>query len=261
MGILNITPDSFSDGGELPTVQTAVAKAKQMVAEGARIIDIGGESTRPGAAEVSVEEEITRTAPVITALKDALPDDILLSIDTRKALVAEAAIDAGAHIVNDVSGLTFDPDMTGICANSKVGIVIMHMQGTPQTMQDAPSYEDVINEVRAFFEAQLSQCLAAGISSERLVFDPGIGFGKSNTHNLSLLKNIATIAPANRPILLGISRKSLIPKTLGKREIPDRLPATIAMTALARRAGVPLHRVHDVRANHDAIRMVEAIGG
>ncbi len=259
MGILNVTPDSFSDGGELPTIEIAVARAQEMVAEGARIIDIGGESTRPGAKEVSIDEEIARTTPVIAALKQALPADIALSIDTRKAAVAEAAIDAGAHIVNDVSGFTFDPEMLKLCACSSVGIVLMHMQGTPETMQNAPSYSDVLDEVRTFFATQLATCQTAGIAADRIVFDPGIGFGKSNAHNLALLKDIATLAPAGRPILLGVSRKSFIAKTLGDRSIPQRLAATVAITALARHAGIPLHRVHDVRENHDAIRMTEAI--
>lgn len=259
MGILNVTPDSFSDGGQLPTIDSAIDRALQMVAEGARIIDIGGESSRPGAAEVPIAEEISRTAPVISALKSALPAEVALSIDTRKATVAEAAIKAGAHIVNDISGFTYDPAMIQICARSSVGIVLMHMQGTPETMQNAPSYNDVLAEVRTFFTTQLAACQSAGIEAERIVFDPGIGFGKSNAHNLALLKNLAAIAPAGRPILLGVSRKSFIAKTLGDRSIPDRLAATVAITALARRAGISLHRAHDVRQNHDAIRMTEAI--
>lgn len=259
MGILNLTPDSFSDGGQLPTIDSAITKARQMVAEGARIIDIGGESTRPGAAEVPIAEEIGRTTPVIAALKDALPAEISLSIDTRKAAVAEAAINAGAHIVNDVSGFTHDPAMIHLCAGSTAGIVLMHMRGTPETMQDAPSYNDVLAEVRTFFATQLAACQSAGIAAERIVFDPGIGFGKTHAHNLTLLKDIATLAPAGRPILLGVSRKSFIARTLGERSIPGRLAATVAITALARRAGIPLHRVHDVQQNHDALRMTEAI--
>lgn len=258
MGILNVTPDSFSDGGRFDQVSRALQHAREMISQGAAIIDIGGESTRPGAAEVAAEEEMGRTVPVIAALRKDW--DGLISIDTKKATVAAAALAAGADIVNDVSGLTADAEMISVCAGSNCGVVVMHMQGTPKNMQNAPVYADVIGEIRAFFEERLVNLVEAGINQERICFDPGIGFGKTLDHNLALLGGLAELAPAGRPLLLGVSRKSLLGKLCGGAEPAERDAATIAVTALARQHGVMLHRVHEVKGNLDALRVAEAMG-
>jgi len=257
MGILNVTPDSFSDGGRHAGVAAALEHARRMIAEGAAIIDIGGESTRPGAAAVPAAEEITRTLPVVAALRAEWSG--LISIDTMKAEVAAAALAAGADIVNDVSGLTVDPAMAGVCAASGCGVVVMHMQGDPRTMQLAPRYDDVVAVVRAFFEERLAVLGAAGIDPEALCFDPGIGFGKTLEHNLALLRALPALAPGGRPLLLGVSRKSFIGKVLDSVDLADRAWPTVALTARARDAGVMLHRVHDVKPNLEALRMTEAI--
>ncbi len=259
MGILNVTPDSFSDGGEHFGVGSALGHARRMIAEGAELIDIGGESTRPGAIPVSAEEEIARTVPVIAALRAEW--DGLISIDTSKAAVASAALAAGADIVNDVSGLLADPEMAGVCAASGCGVVVMHMQGSPQTMQAAPSYSDVVAEVMAFFTERLATLAAAGIDPAALCFDPGIGFGKNPAHNLALLRALDQIPVGGRPLLLGVSRKSFIGKILGTDDLDAREWPTIAITASAREKGVMLHRVHSVRPNVEALRMTEAILG
>jgi dihydropteroate synthase len=229
-----------------------------MLDAGARIIDIGGESTRPGAESVPREEEESRVLPVIKALVAARPD-ALVSIDTSKAAVAEAACRAGAAIINDVTGLNGDAGMAEIVARTGAGIVIMHMQGTPRSMQRAPSYRDVVAEVRGFFEERFRAAVAAGIAPEAIVFDPGIGFGKTPDHNLALIRNLDRLVVANRPLLLGVSRKSFIGKIIGREEMADRIGPTAVVTAYARRLGVRLHRVHDVRINLDALRMVEVL--
>lgn len=257
MGILNVTPDSFSDGGEHFEIKTALDHARRMIAEGAAIIDIGGESTRPGALAVPVDKEISRTAPVVAALRAEW--DGLISIDTSKAAVAEAAISAGADIVNDVSGLTADPEMAGICARSGCGVVVMHMQGTPRSMQVAPHYSDVVAEVRDFFTERLRMLSAAGIDPAALCFDPGIGFGKTLAHNLALLRGLEEISLTGRPLLLGVSRKSFIGKILGTDDPHAREWPTVAITASTREKRVMLHRVHSVRPNVEALRMTEAI--
>lgn len=259
MGILNVTPDSFSDGGRHGNIEAAMDHARRMIAEGAALIDIGGESTRPGAAPVSTGEEITRTVPVVEALRAEW--DGLISIDTSKAEVAEAALAAGADIVNDVSGLRADLRMAEVCAGSGCGVVVMHMQGEPRTMQIAPVYGDVVDEVRRFFEERMKLLVEAGIDPAAMCFDPGIGFGKSLEHNLSLLRALANLAPADRPILLGVSRKSFIAKILGDNDLALRDWPTVAITSQARERGVMLHRVHAVRANVEALRMTEAILG
>ncbi|RYD18268.1 MAG: dihydropteroate synthase [Verrucomicrobiaceae bacterium] len=259
MGILNVTPDSFSDGGDHLGTETALVHARRMISEGAGLIDIGGESTRPGSAPVPAEEEISRTAPVIAGLRKEW--DGLISIDTSKAAVAAAALEAGADVVNDVSGLQADPEMTGVCARSGCGVVVMHMQGTPRTMQSAPVYADVVREVREFFEERLRTLTAVGIEEQALCFDPGIGFGKNLEHNLALLRALDRISAGARPILLGISRKSFIGKILGTEDLSAREWPTIAITANAREKGVMLHRVHAVRPNVEALRMTEAILG
>lgn len=257
MGILNVTPDSFSDGGAHFSADTALSHARSMIAEGAELIDVGGESTRPGALAVSTGEEIARTAPVIAALRAEWPG--LISIDTSKAAVAEAALAAGADIVNDVSGLRADPRMLEVCARSACGVVVMHMQGNPETMQRAPSYSDVIGEVREFFLERYRTLTEAGIDARALCFDPGIGFGKTLDHNLTLLRDLGALMVHERPLLLGFSRKSMIGMVLGSDALEARDWPTVAITANAREKGVMLHRVHQVRRNSEALRMTEAI--
>lgn len=258
MGILNVTPDSFSDGGENLMIETAVERSRQMVDEGALIIDIGGESTRPGAVVVSVDEEIKRVVPVITKLRELAEfDQTYISVDTSKAAVAEAAIEAEADIVNDVTGCMADEQMIPLVARTGVGVVVMHMQGTPETMQNSPRYEDVLAEVQSFFSERLQRLIEAGVTKECVCFDPGIGFGKTDAHNLSLLANIGEITVADRPIMLGVSRKSMFGRLLGVNDPQERDAATISMTALARSEGCMLHRVHEVKGNHDALRMTE----
>lgn len=259
MGILNVTPDSFSDGGRHFDVETALTHARRMIAEGAAMIDIGGESTRPGAQPVSAVDEIARTVPVVAALRAEW--DGLISIDTSKAAVAEAALAAGADIVNDVSGLQADPRMPEVCAASGCGVVIMHMQGEPRTMQTAPHYTDVVAEVREFFHERMMALTHASIHPGALCFDPGIGFGKTLDHNLALLRALNTFSPPECPLLLGVSRKSFIGKLLGSDDLTLRDWPTVAITAQAREKGVMLHRVHAVRANVEALRMTEAILG
>lgn len=228
-----------------------------MIAQGAEIIDIGGESTRPGSLSVSVDEEISRTVPVIAALREEW--DGLISIDTMKADVAAAAIAAGADIVNDVSGLRADAAMPCVCSASGCGVVVMHMQGEPRTMQKAPYYENVVSEVREFFVERLCSLFSAGIHPEALCFDPGIGFGKTLEHNLALLKELESLGPPGRPLLLGVSRKSFIGRLLEEDDLSLRDWSTVAITARARDQGVMLHRVHEVRPNLEALRMIEAI--
>ena len=255
MGILNTTPDSFSDGGNFDSHETALSHAREMIAHGTTIIDIGGESSRPGAAPVTAEEEISRTAPIIRAIRAEW--DGLISIDTTKATVAREALAAGADIVNDISGLTADPEMPALCAASSCAVVVMHMQGTPGNMQDAPTYTDVSAEIRTYFQERLATLTAAGIHPTRICFDPGIGFGKTFAHNLTLLRDLPTLAPAGHPLLLGISRKSFLSKISDSPTPADRDAPTIALTTLARQQGIMLHRVHDTQGNIRALRAAE----
>ena len=257
MGILNVTPDSFSDGGHFETVASALERARAMISEGAEIVDIGGESTRPGAAPVSENEEMSRTIPVVEAVRNEWQG--LISIDTTKAAVARAALLAGADIVNDISGLRADAAMVEVCRGSKCGIVVMHMQGEPRTMQESPSYRDVVVEVRHYFEERFRALTAAGIEADRLCFDPGIGFGKTLEHNLSLLRDLDQLVVGQRPLLIGLSRKSFIGKVLGDDSPSLREWPTVALTAATRRKGALVHRVHAVRENRDALRMAEAV--
>ncbi len=259
MGILNVTPDSFSDGGRHADPAAALEHARGLISQGADIIDIGGESTRPGAQPVSADEETARTVPVIAALRGEW--DGLISIDTMKSAVAAAALDAGADIVNDVSGLRADPAMSALCAAAGCGVVVMHMKGEPRTMQIAPHYHDVVAEVCGFFHERLEALAASGIDEAAICYDPGIGFGKTLNHNLALLRALGGLAPENRPLLLGVSRKSFIGKLLGNDGFHQRDWPTVALTARAREQGVMLHRVHDVPPNVQALRMVEAIVG
>lgn len=256
MGILNVTPDSFSDGGRFTAVDSAMKQARRMIAQGATIIDVGGESTRPGAEAVSASEEMKRTRPVVEALRGEW--DGWISIDTTKASVAQAALDAGADIVNDISGLR-DPDMIAVCAQANCAVCVMHMQGSPRTMQKNPTYRDVVIEVRAFFEERLDTLSNQGIAADCLCFDPGIGFGKRLEHNLALLRALKDLSPACRPLLLGISRKSFIGMLLGGSDMELRDWPTVALTAHTRQQGVMLHRVHEVEPNLQALRMVEAV--
>lgn len=258
MGILNVTPDSFSDGGRHEAVEAALGHARRMIGEGAEIIDIGGESTRPGAAQIPDEVEIARTRPVVAALRAEW--DGLISIDTSKPAVAAAALTAGADIVNDVNGLRAG-GMAEVCAAHRCGVVLMHMQGDPRTMQVAPHYADVVTEVQDFFTGRMEELMAAGVERESIALDPGIGFGKTLEHNLDLLRAVPAFAARGRPVLLGISRKSFIGKILGSPRMSDRAWPTVALTARTREAGAMIHRVHEVAPNVQALRMIEAILG
>jgi len=258
MGILNVTPDSFSDGGSYIEPEIAVQHAREMIEAGAKIIDVGGESTRPGAAEVSVEEEARRVLPVIGALREHCPDCVI-SVDTSKAAVAFEACQAGASIVNDVTALRGDAEMAAVVADCGAGLVLMHMQGTPRTMQKAPVYGDVVEEVVDFLDGQRELALAEGVGDEAIVFDPGIGFGKSEEHNWQLLNRVGEFDALLRPLLLGVSRKGFIGAALDRPEAAGRAVGTAALTALLRARGVRLHRVHDVQENVDALRIAESL--
>ena len=258
MGILNATPDSFSDGGKHSQGDAALGRALEMVEQGAGIIDIGGESTRPGAAEVSVKEEMNRTIPLIKSLRNET--DVLISIDTSKSIVAAAAIEAGADIVNDVTGLR-DEEMIPLCAESGVGICIMHMLGEPRTMQKNPSYENeggVVAAVKSFFKERLATLTSQGIDPDCICFDPGIGFGKTLEHNLELLRHLSELQE-DRPILLGVSRKSFIGVLTDEDDPKKRDTVTAAITAMTYRSGIKLHRVHDVVTNVHALRLAQAL--
>ncbi len=257
MGVVNVTPDSFSDGGQFFAPEAAITHGLEMAAEGAAILDIGGESTRPGAEPVDAAEQIRRVVPVIRGL--AAKCDAVLSVDTTLAAVAEAALAAGAHVVNDISGLRADPAMPAVARRWDAGVVIMHMQGEPRTMQKAPKYDDVVAEVAAFFAERWDFCRASGIADDRVVFDPGIGFGKTLGHNLALLRHLDRLAPDGRPLMLGVSRKSFIGKIVGSTALEDRFWSTVALTSLGRERGCRIFRVHDVRPNVEAMKMTQAI--
>jgi dihydropteroate synthase len=256
MGIVNVTPDSFSDGGLYLDAERAVEHGRALATEGAEIVDVGGESTRPGAAEVAAAREVARTEPVVAGLGEA---GIAVSIDTSKSAVAEAALDAGARMVNDVTALRADPELAQLCAERGCELVLMHMQGTPRTMQENPTYDDVIDDVRSFLVERASAAVAAGVAEERIWIDPGIGFGKTLGHNLELLRRLGELRDVGRPILVGTSRKSFIGKITG-REVSDRLGGTIATGVLALRAGAEMLRVHDVREMREAALVAETIG-
>ncbi len=258
MGILNVTPDSFSDGGRFLARDAALDQARAMVREGADILDVGGESTRPGAESVGVDEEMRRVIPVIEAIVKEFPETAV-SVDTSKAPVAEAAVAAGAQIINDVTGLTGDSGMVRVAAESKAGLVLMHMQGEPRTMQAAPAYEDPVAEVRAFLECQGRLAMEGGVEQCRLAFDPGIGFGKALSHNLQILHRLDAFQLWDCPVLLGASRKSFIARVLGVEEMEARYWPTVALTAYAVEQGVRIVRVHDVLPNRQAARMIEAV--
>ncbi|SMY08660.1 dihydropteroate synthase [Flavimaricola marinus] len=257
MGILNVTPDSFSDGGTLDGVMAAVERARRM-AQSADILDIGGESTRPGAAFVPVSEEIRRTVPVIRAIREA-GITTPISIDTRKAAVADAALQAGADIVNDVSGLLFDPEMAACVAQAGAPVCIMHAKGTPETMQNKPHYDDVLAEVIDHLGAQIEAALSAGIAKDRIITDPGIGFGKTLQHNVTLLRGLAELHDLGCPILLGASRKGFI-GTIGGAEVPsERSPGSVAVALHGVSQGVQILRVHDTADTKQALSLYMAI--
>ena len=257
MGILNVTPDSFSDGGLFSAPDAALAQARQMMADGADILDIGGESTRPGAVTVNVGDEIARTAPVIAALmaQPCAP----ISIDTRKAGVARAALDAGALIINDVAAMTFDGNMAQVAAQSHAPICLMHAQGDPETMQDEPRYEDVTLDVYDFLEARVQHAEEAGISRSNIIVDPGIGFGKTQAHNLELLKNLSIFHGLGCPILLGASRKRFIGTIGNAPEARDRMAGSIAVALHGLRQGVQILRVHDIDSTRQAMSLHLAV--
>lgn len=252
MGIVNVTPDSFSDGGEWFDQDAAVRHGLELVGAGAAILDIGGESTRPGAEAVSAAEELRRVVPVIRRLAEAAPGTVL-SVDTTKASVAAAAIDAGATYVNDVSALRHDPEMPALVAERGVRCCLMHMQGEPRTMQRAPSYGDVVADVRAHLEQRIAVAVDAGIAIDRIDVDPGIGFGKTQDHNVELLRRLDEIVAVGPRVVIGTSRKSFLGRLTGRDDPRQRLAGTIATNVLALAAGVQVFRVHDVGAVHDAL--------
>jgi len=255
MGILNVTPDSFSDGGLFLSADKAVDHVAIMINEGADIIDVGGESTRPGATPVTTDEENERVIPIIEAVSQRF--DVLISIDTSKAEVMEAAVNAGAGMVNDVRALS-EKNSLQVLAEMSVPVCLMHMQGQPGTMQDKPAYEDVLAEVREFLAERIEICVAAGIDKNRLILDPGFGFGKTQQQNFSLLNGLESLSIDGLPILAGLSRKSLIGQTLGL-PVDERVYASIALALLAVKNGASIIRVHDVKATCEAIRMFEAV--
>jgi len=256
MGIINVTPDSFSDGGLYFNKEKAVDRGLELAEEGADIIDIGGESTRPGSDFISTEEELMRTVPVISALRKKT--DVLISVDTTKSEVAEAALGEGADIINDISSFRFDPKMLSLAAQKDIPVILMHMKGTPKNMQLNPFYEDLLAEIRGFLEERIATAQAYGIKKEKIIIDPGIGFGKSLKDNLTLIKSLKFLEPIDRPILIGISRKSFIGKILS---LPpqERTEGTIASAVLSIINGAHILRVHDVEAVKRAVLITEAI--
>lgn len=255
MGVLNVTPDSFSDGGEFFSTAAALERARRMVEEGASVIDIGGESTRPGAQPVALDEELRRVLPVIEALHQALP--VPVSIDTRKPQVMRAAVAAGAGLINDVNALRAEGAVAA-AAELGVPVCLMHMQGEPDTMQQAPHYTDVVGEVTGFLLERASACEAAGVARERILLDPGFGFGKTAGHNLQLLRRLDRLTALGYPVLVGLSRKSLIGQILGL-PVDKRLYPGVALAVLAVWQGAAIVRSHDVRATREAIRMCRAV--
>ena len=256
MGILNVTPDSFSDGGAFLDTERAVERGVAMAQNGAGLIDVGGESTRPGAAPVPVEEELRRVVPVIRRLAQRL--SIPIAVDTSKAAVAEAALDAGASVVNDVTALRGDARMAGIVARSRATVILMHMRGTPLTMQRRPRYTDVVSEVAQFLRGAARQAEASGIAHSRILIDPGLGFGKMPAHNLSLMRHLDRFATLGYPVVVGPSRKSFIGTALGA-DVDDRLAGTLACVAYAERLAAHVVRVHDVKEALQLVRMLAAI--
>jgi dihydropteroate synthase len=258
MGIVNVTPDSFSDGGKFFDSDQAVEQALRLFADGADILDIGGESTRPYSDKVAIDEELRRVVPVLEGLRGRIA--VPISIDTSKAKIAEAALDLGTEIINDVTGLTGDPEMLALAVTSKAGICAMHMQGTPQTMQDAPHYEDVVSEIGEYLAERKAALLAAGVEPERICLDPGIGFGKTHQHNLTMMANCWRFHELGCPLLVGHSRKGFLAKVIDDSE-RDRTAATAGSAISLAMQGVQVIRVHDVRAVKDALLAFAATGG
>ena len=257
MGVLNVTPDSFSDSGEFFAVDRAVEQGLRMAMEGAHIIDVGGESTRPGAEPVTPEEELRRVIPVIEQLRGK--SEVIISIDTSKAEVARAAVRAGAAIVNDVTGGRGDEEMMPLIAEIKSAFIVMHMQGDPLTMQIAPQYTNVVSEISDFFRQQYERAIVYNIDPMAIAFDPGIGFGKTLEHNLELLAQLERLRACDRPIVIGVSRKSFLGKLINSAQISDRLAPAVALTSLLRARGADVLRVHDVKENVNALKVTEAI--
>jgi dihydropteroate synthase len=256
MGILNVTPDSFSDGGRFYSLDTALAQARQMVEEGADIVDVGGESTRPGAASVSESQELDRIIPVIRSISSELP--VIVSVDTSKGPVMREAVAAGAGLVNDVMALRA-PGALEAAQDSGVPVCLMHMQGEPRTMQRSPHYRDVVQEVRDFLMGRVAACEAAGIARDRLLLDPGFGFGKTLEHNLSLLNHLGSLADTDIPLLVGISRKSMIGAILGEERVERRLHGSLAAAVMAVERGAAIVRVHDVKPTVEALKVATAV--
>ena len=255
MGILNLTPDSFSDGGKYMQLEHALAQVERMIADGASIIDIGGESTRPGAAEVSEADELARVIPVLIAIKQRF--NILVSIDTSKAAVMNAAITAGADMINGVAALQNEGCLAAV-AQSNIPLCLMHMQGLPRTMQNNPSYQHVINDIVTFFQQRIEACLSAGIARERIILDPGFGFGKTLAQNYHLLANLSAFSQLKLPLLIGVSRKSMIGNLLN-RDVKQRLAGSLSAAIIAAQQGANIIRVHDVAATVDALTVLQAV--
>ena len=257
MGILNVTPDSFSDGGQYFDSALAVKRAQEMVEEGADIIDVGGESTRPGSEPVPLEEEISRTIPVIEALAKDIK--VPISIDTYKAGVAKRAMDAGASIVNDISGLRFDPEMPKVVSQYKVPVIIMHIKGTPKNMQANPVYEALIPEIMDYLRESIRLAVESGIAEDKIIIDPGIGFGKTFDHNLEIIKNLREFTLLEKPLLAGVSRKAFIGKILGDAPASERLEGTAAAVAISILNGANIIRVHDVKEMKKVALVADAV--
>lgn len=258
MGIINATPDSFFEGSRVATIETALERAKRMIAEGADILDIGGESTRPGCDPVSEEEEINRVVPVIREIRK-INSEILISVDTYRAKTAKEAIEAGADIVNDISAMTFDDNMADVVKEYNVPVILMHIKGSPKNMQKDPHYDDVLAEVMEFFKERINYGLSKGISRDKFILDPGIGFGKNFDHNMELIRKIDYFKTLDLPILLAVSRKSSIGQALGNLPPQERLEGTMAITCYAAMKDVDAIRVHDVLENKRAARMIEVL--
>jgi dihydropteroate synthase len=258
VGILNVTPDSFSDGGDFLDPEAAAEQAATMLDEGADMLDVGGESTRPGSDPVSQEEEIRRVVPVLKRILSVRPEAVI-SIDTYRSGTATAALEAGASLVNDVTALRGDPRMVSVVEGAACPVILMHMQGEPKTMQKEPHYEDVVGEVRDFLAERAEYAVAAGVRPENVIVDPGIGFGKNLEHNLALLRNLDAVVDLGFPILIGASRKRFIERITGVQEARDRVSGTVATTVLAYERGATFFRVHDVRANREALAVAEAV--
>jgi len=255
MGIVNVTPDSFSDGGLWLDAGAAIAHGRELVGEGAAILDVGGESTRPGAAPVGADEELRRVVPVLEGLRDA---SVQLSIDTTKRVVAERALEAGATLVNDVSALRFDPELAGVCADAGCDVCLMHMLGEPRTMQDDPRYDDVVSDVKAFLSERLAFAVGEGIAEDRVLLDPGIGFGKTLEHNLELLRRLDELVALGRPLVIGTSRKSFLGRLTGREVAAERVAGTVATNVLALERGAEVFRVHDVAPTFEALAVATA---